>query len=92
MAPREGETSNAKRSSAQGAPAEQAAPAEGPRPVSAKMAHPIGFEPMTSAFGGQHSIQLSYGCIASLACNRSSLLAQTSFEPCRAQPETLAYP
>ncbi len=37
-----------------------------------EMAHPKGFEPLASAFGGQRSIQLSYGCVEGRLAKRSA--------------------
>ena len=40
------------------------------------MAHPTGFEPVTYAFGGQRSIQLSYGCLIAPTLNQTPQIKQ----------------
>jgi hypothetical protein len=64
-----------------------------------EMAHPSGFEPEASTFGGWRSIQLSYGCIGiqivsateqgQSRIQQSNWLKRYGSEPCRSSPYVL---
>ena len=55
-----------------------------------QMVHPARFERATSAFGGQHSIQLSYGCLPPLEVIwRSAATGKTMVPFAVTEPSTL---
>ena len=53
------------------------------------MAHPVGFEPTTSAFGGQRSIQLSYGCLGALYRDPRALTMRKSSQKIMCQMQRI---